>query len=123
MHRRGMHNQDACISDLAVEYAQQGQRYTQEHAGSAAVAMAAGQRKKKHRLGHMHGTAPHSPAMTPSMIAASWTVLDKGPMQSRDEPYAIRPYREIRPYVGFSPTTPQKLAGCLILPPAAHKHT
>ncbi len=29
---------------------------------------------------------PHSPAMTPSMIAASSTVLDKGPMQSKEEP-------------------------------------
>lgn len=58
------------------------------------------------------------PAMTVSMIAASSTELVKGPMQSREEPYAIKPYRDIRPYVGFRPTTPQKLAGCRILPPA-----
>ncbi len=43
---------------------------------------------------HAHATqrraeqyvVPHSPAMTPSMIAASSTVLDKGPMQSKEEP-------------------------------------
>ena len=31
----------------------------------------------------------------------------------------MRPKRETRPYVGFSPTTPQKEAGCRTLPPVS----
>lgn len=53
------------------------------------------------------------------MCAASSTQPAKGPMQSREDPYAMSPYRETRPYVGFKPTTPQKCAGCRMLPPAA----
>ena len=41
-----------------------------------------------------------------------------GPTTSSDDAYAMRPYRDTRPYVGFRPTTPQKCAGCLTLPPA-----
>src|SRR5262249_51093062 len=32
---------------------------------------------------------------------------------------ATRPYREILPYVGFNPTTPQSDAGCLTEPPVS----
>ena len=31
----------------------------------------------------------------------------------------MSPKRDTAPYVGFSPTTPQKLAGCLIDPPVS----
>lgn len=40
-------------------------------------------------------------------------------MTSRDDAYAMSPERETRPYVGFIPTTPQKDAGCLTLPPVS----
>lgn len=40
-------------------------------------------------------------------------------MTSRDEAYATSPYLDTRPYVGLSPTTPQKEAGCLTLPPVS----
>ena len=60
-----------------------------------------------------------SPEIACRMSAASSTQPAKGPMQSREDPYAMSPYRETRPYVGFMPTTPQKCAGCRMLPPAA----
>jgi hypothetical protein len=61
--------------------------------------------------------------MAERMRAASSTVGARGPTQSRDDPYAMSPYLETRPYVGLSPTTPQKCAGCRILPPApSHSH-
>lgn len=59
-----------------------------------------------------------SPAMTLSRTAASLTLPATGPTTSSEDAYAIRPYRETRPYVGLTPTTPQKCAGCLMLPPA-----
>lgn len=31
----------------------------------------------------------------------------------------MSPYRDTRPYVGLSPTTPQKCAGCRMLPPVS----
>ena len=42
-----------------------------------------------------------------------------GPIWSSDDANATSPYLETSPYVGFSPTTPQKLAGCLIEPPVS----
>lgn len=52
-------------------------------------------------------------------MAASVTDEPKQPITSRDEAYATSPYLETRPYVGFRPTTPQKDAGCLTLPPVS----
>src|SRR6478672_1448668 len=40
-------------------------------------------------------------------------------MQSSDEANAIRPYRDTRPYVGFSPTMPQSEAGWRMEPPVS----
>ena len=51
-------------------------------------------------------------------MATSSTEAAMGPTQSRDEAYAIRPLLDTRPYVGLKPTTPQKAAGCRMLPPA-----
>ena len=45
--------------------------------------------------------------------------MAKGPTWSRLEANATRPYRETLPYVGFTPTTPQRAAGCLIDPPVS----
>src|SRR5215472_4370648 len=52
-------------------------------------------------------------------MAASFTVLASGPMWSSEDAKAISPYRETRPYVGISPTTPQKDAGWRIDPPVS----
>jgi hypothetical protein len=41
------------------------------------------------------------------------------PTVSSDDANAISPYREISPYVGFSPTTPDSAAGCLTEPPVS----
>lgn len=49
--------------------------------------------------------------------ATSSTLRPMGPMASRELAYETRPLRDTRPYVGFSPTTPQKCAGCRMLPP------
>ena len=51
--------------------------------------------------------------------AESSTVLVIGPICSMLFAYEIRPYLLTRPYVGFSPTTEQKLAGFLIEPPVS----
>src|SRR5579863_1143342 len=59
------------------------------------------------------------PAIVRSTVAASFTVLVSGPMRSSDDANAIRPYRDTRPYVGISPTTPQKDAGWRIEPPVS----
>src|SRR3954454_15890623 len=40
-------------------------------------------------------------------------------MWSRELAKAVRPYRETRPYVGVTPTTPQKDAGCRTDPPVS----
>jgi hypothetical protein len=53
------------------------------------------------------------------MRAASSTVRPKTEMQSREEPKATSPYRLTRPYVGFTPTMPQKLAGWRTEPPVS----
>ena len=52
-------------------------------------------------------------------MPASATDEPKHPMTSSDDAYATSPYLETRPYVGFSPTTPQNDAGCLTLPPVS----
>ena len=61
------------------------------------------------------------------IVAQSVTSLQRGPIWSKDEPYAISPYLDTVPYVGFMPTTPQYEAGCLIEPPvsepSAAKHS
>src|SRR5258708_34360473 len=55
--------------------------------------------------------------MTLKISAASSTVLAMGPTWSRLEAMAITPERETAPYVGESPTTPQKLVGWRLEPP------
>src|SRR4029078_12482813 len=40
-------------------------------------------------------------------------------MRSRDDAKATRTYRLTRPYVGFTPTTPQNAAGCRTEPPVS----
>src|SRR5687768_11522791 len=57
--------------------------------------------------------------MTPRPTAASSTVRPKTPMWSSDDAKATRPNRLTRPYVGFTPTTPQNEAGCLTEPPVS----
>ena len=52
-------------------------------------------------------------------IAASCTSFVIGPIWSSDDANATNPYLETNPYVGFNPTTPQKLAGSLIEPPVS----
>src|SRR6185312_11301436 len=52
-------------------------------------------------------------------IAALRTERANTPIWSSDEPNATRPNRLMRPYVGFTPTTPQNAAGCLTLPPVS----
>src|SRR5690606_6634800 len=42
-----------------------------------------------------------------------------GPIWSREEAYATSPYRETRPYEGFSPVIPQNEAGWRIEPPVS----
>jgi len=59
--------------------------------------------------------------MAVSSSAASSTQVASGPTQSSDDPYATRPERDTRPYVGLMPTTPQKCAGCRMLPPARRR--
>src|SRR5205809_5457347 len=57
--------------------------------------------------------------MAESRVAASRTSRVKLPTWSSDEAKAINPYRETRPYVGFSPTTPHSEAGCRTDPPVS----
>ena len=57
--------------------------------------------------------------MTLSKVAASRTSFVKVPIWSSDDAKATKPYRDTRPYVGFSPTTPQHAAGCRIEPPVS----
>src|SRR5262249_1796723 len=52
-------------------------------------------------------------------MATSSAVVAKGPIWSSDEAKAIRPKRDTRPYVGFSPRTPQRAAGWRIEPPVS----
>ena len=53
------------------------------------------------------------------IISASSTFFANGPIWSKDEAWAIKPYLETAPYVGHNPTTPQRDAGCLIEPPVS----
>src|SRR5438128_1816262 len=57
--------------------------------------------------------------MTSSSSAASATVVANGPIWSSDDAKATRPYRDTRPYVGFTPTTPHRAAGWRIEPPVS----
>src|SRR3954471_9215312 len=57
--------------------------------------------------------------MTCNPRAASSTVVPKTPIWSSDDANATRPYRLTRPYVGFTPTTPQNAAGCRTEPPVS----
>src|SRR4029453_13534834 len=59
------------------------------------------------------------PATADSRIAASRTLRVNVPTVSSDEAKAMRPYREISPYVGFSPTTPHSDAGWRTGPPVS----
>ena len=54
-----------------------------------------------------------------STTAASRTVRVSGPMWSREKSSGRTPKRLTRPYVGFSPTTPQKDAGMRMEPPVS----
>src|SRR5947208_15285610 len=57
--------------------------------------------------------------MADSSVAASRTSRVNVPTWSSDDAKAISPYREIRPYVGFSPTTPHSAAGWRTEPPVS----
>src|SRR3989442_15582901 len=57
--------------------------------------------------------------MADSSVAASRTSRVSVPTWSSDEANAISPYRLIRQYVGFSPTTPHSDAGCRTDPPVS----
>ena len=59
------------------------------------------------------------PAISSSNIEASVTFFEKIPAWSKLDAKAAIPHLEHRPYVGFIPTTPQKLAGCLMEPPVS----
>ncbi len=54
-----------------------------------------------------------------AIITKSLTLYATAPMESRDDPIAITPYRETRPYVGFHPERPVKDAGWRIEPPVS----
>src|SRR5512132_309636 len=51
--------------------------------------------------------------------AASSTVAPNTPTWSSDDANATRPKRLTRPYVGLTPTMPQKAAGCRTEPPVS----
>ena len=57
--------------------------------------------------------------MVESSVAASRTLRPNGPIWSSELANAVNPYRETRPYVGVTPTTPQNEAGCRIDPPVS----
>src|SRR5581483_4335630 len=59
------------------------------------------------------------PAMMCVASAASSTVRPNTPTWSSDDANATRPNRLTRPYVGFTPTTPQNAAGCRTDPPVS----
>src|SRR5215469_3425702 len=59
------------------------------------------------------------PAMTCSASAASSTVRPHTPIWSSDDANATNPNRLTRPYVGFTPTTPQNAAGWRTEPPVS----
>src|SRR5881409_1333131 len=51
--------------------------------------------------------------------AASSTVRAHGPGVSKEDENAIRPYRDVPPYVGFAPTVPVTAPGWRIEPPVS----
>ncbi len=57
--------------------------------------------------------------MVSTTKATSFTELAKTPIWSNEEAKEVTPYREIIPYEGLNPTTPQKAAGCLTDPPVS----
>src|SRR5881409_440117 len=57
--------------------------------------------------------------MVESNRAVSRTSRAKVPTWSSEDANAISPKREIRPYVGLSPTTPHSAAGCRTEPPVS----
>src|SRR3989442_4869861 len=57
--------------------------------------------------------------MTSSSNAASATDDVSGPIWSSELANAISPYRDTRPYVGLTPTTPLRAAGWRIDPPVS----
>src|SRR6266542_2998837 len=57
--------------------------------------------------------------MAERSVAASRTSRVRVPTWSSEEANAISPYLEMRPYVGFSPTTPHSAAGCRTDPPVS----
>src|SRR5439155_7348275 len=59
------------------------------------------------------------PAMAERRVAASRTSRVSVPTWSSDEANAMRPYLEMRPYVGLSPTMPQREAGWRTDPPVS----
>src|SRR5581483_5219389 len=64
-------------------------------------------------------SAGSRPEITRYRTALSRTVFVTGPTWSSDEAKATMPYRDTVPYVGRSPTLPQRAAGCLIEPPVS----
>src|SRR5436305_4313088 len=59
------------------------------------------------------------PAIVPRSSAHSRTVFVTMPIWSSPDAKATRPQRLTRPYVGFSPTTPQNAAGWRTEPPVS----
>jgi len=59
------------------------------------------------------------PAVNRNIVSTSSAVRARTPTVSNEDPYAIKPYRETRPYVGLMPVTPQKEAGWRTLPPVS----
>src|SRR5919106_1461648 len=59
------------------------------------------------------------PAMVESSVAQSRTSRVNVPTVSSAEAKAMSPYREMRPYVGFNPTTPHSAAGWRTEPPVS----
>src|SRR5438046_156323 len=57
--------------------------------------------------------------MTSIVVAASFTSRARTPIWSSDDANATSPYRLTRPYVGFTPTTPQNAAGWRTDPPVS----
>src|SRR5262245_32266662 len=64
-------------------------------------------------------SSPSGPAIAPSTIAQSSTLLHIGPSLSSVQPAAITPWRLTRPNVGRSPMTPQRIDGERIEPPVS----
>src|SRR5271168_55123 len=57
--------------------------------------------------------------MTDITVAASVMLVANGPIRSRDDAKAIRPYLDTRPYVGIIAGMPQQAPGCRMEPPVS----